>query len=78
MDKMRTFSDPDHSERVFDVIKMYVKRGTDTEYFGWKKAVNQRIAAAGSIDAAAIAASCANPKDIREAIFNARVAASQR
>jgi tRNA nucleotidyltransferase (CCA-adding enzyme) len=75
MDKLRTFSDPDHSQRVFDVIKMYVKCGNDLEYFAWKRAVNQRVAAAGSIDAAAIAASCANPKDIRKAIFDARVAA---
>jgi tRNA nucleotidyltransferase/poly(A) polymerase len=73
MDKMRTFSDPDHSERVFDVVKTYVKRGTDMDYFAWKQAVNARVWAAGSIDAAAIAASCSNPKDIKAAIFNARV-----
>lgn len=75
MDKMRTFSDPAHSERVFDVIKTYVRRGTNVDYFAWKHAVNARVVAAGSIDAAAIAASCIDPKDIRQAIFNARVAA---
>lgn len=76
MDKMRTFSDPDHSERVFDVIKMYIRCGNESslDYFAWKRAVNARVSAAGSIDAAAIAASCANPKDIKAAIFNARVA----
>jgi tRNA nucleotidyltransferase (CCA-adding enzyme) len=77
MDKMRTFSDPDHSERVFDVVKMYIKCDNESsmEYFAWKRVVNARVAAARSIDAAAIAGSCANPKDIKDAIFAARVAA---
>lgn len=76
MDKMRTFSDPDHSARVFDVVKMYIKcdNPSSLDYYAWKRGANARIAAAGSIDAAAIAASCANPKDIKGAIFAARVA----
>lgn len=74
-DHLRTFSDPKHSERVFDVIKLYVRHGTNIDYTAWKNTVNDRVRAAGSIDAAAIAASCADPSRIKAAIFNARVAA---
>lgn len=72
---LRTFSDPEHSERVFDVVKLYIKKTAFYEfrYTEWKGGVNRRVAAARSIDAAAIAAACADSKSIRQAIFNARV-----
>lgn len=75
LDKMRTFSDPELSERVFEVVKVYIEDTNNLDYWAWKLAVNKRVSNARSIDTAAIAASCASSKEIRAAIFAARVKA---
>jgi tRNA nucleotidyltransferase (CCA-adding enzyme) len=72
-DKVRAYSNPVLLEQVLDVMEMYMKRVRyQTE---WRNRVIDAFNRANSIDAAAIAESCADPKHIRFAIREARCAA---
>lgn len=72
---LRVFSDPDHHYRVFDVVQHRIKHAAfgDFRHIEWRSAVARLFAAANSIDAAAVAAACASPKEIKQAISNARL-----
>lgn len=75
MDRMRAYSNPAHSEQVFDVMKVYMRRLTPDVYAAWKHAVNSKLSASANIDAAAIAASCSNGREIKAKIAAARAEA---
>lgn len=72
LDKLRAFSDPDLLVKVREVLAVYFKMWTHHDVEMWTRAFTERVEAARSIDAAAVAASCSDPKRIREAIFDAR------
>jgi tRNA nucleotidyltransferase/poly(A) polymerase len=76
LNSLRAFSDPDLLRHCVDVFALHVRQAVSSpaEEKRFTDAFFNDVERAKKIDAEAIAASCTNPKDIRQAIFNARLA----
>jgi hypothetical protein len=73
-ERVRAYSNRELFDQVLDVIEVYNTVGHFNDYTPhWRQRIVDSLKASADIDAAGIADACKDPKDIRYAIFEARV-----